>query len=260
MKHVLARLAATGTCLYFACSGAATAAIDLSGGAGWLSTTDGLTATQWYFGNVAPGSGIPAYAPYGNSVTTALDQDKMMWYCDSADCATQAATGMGPEETYYVKQFTIGPDSTVSGSFSIIADDFVSVYINQTFVFDAILDSNQDPTLQPVPLVFDVSGFDLSLVSGIALDFGTLSNVLKPGTNTIVLQAMDGSLMDGFWDIDTCRALGGRAIPGNRCFDRHNREYEYVFVDGSLKLPEPASLALIGVGLAGVATSMRRRR
>lgn len=264
-KHGSFYLRAIMAGLTFACAGAGyagTTLINLSGGANWQSTTDGLVANQWNLGNVNPNDGIAAFAPYSNTATTTLNSNSMMWYCNPAttNCPTQAQGGGGPNEAFFVRQFTIKPGATTSGSFAIIADDYLRLQVNGQFIFDALLTDNLSGG-QPVPLIFDINGFDLSLESGTVLDLSpTLTGVLHDGTNTFLIQAMDGTLMSGLFSIDECLAASGRPISQNRCFNNSGLVNEYAFIQGSVSVvPEPGSIALVGVSLAGLA-AMRRRK
>ncbi|WP_321393757.1 hypothetical protein [Emcibacter sp.] len=235
--------------------------IDLSGGSNWLSTDNGVIGTRWTQGIVNPGEGVPATAPYGNTSTTTLNKNKMMWYCggDGSLCTVDDdgnASGDGPIDTFYLRSFYLKSDD-IDGALALIADDFLEVWLNGQFVFNGILEQNQTEG-QPDPFVLTISDLNLSIDSGTTLnqaDSGGLENILQVGWNTLAIRAMDGSLPD---DEEGCVQGDEKIITGGT-FCNYNRAFEYLFVSGSVRADEPASLALLMCGLLCISVASKRR-
>ena len=236
--------------------------IDLSAGSEWLATDDGVIGTRWTQGIVNPGEGVPATTPYGNAATNVLNKDRMMWYCgdDGSLCTVDDggnASGDGPIDTFYLRTFYLKAED-MDGALALIADDFLEVWLNGQFVFNGILDQNQTEG-QPDPFILTINDLDLSIDSGTTLNQaepdGLLENILQVGWNTLAIRAMDGALPD---DQGSCDRGVEKIITGGS-FCNYNRAFEYLFVSGSVRADEPASLGLFAFALLGIGLYRRRR-
>lgn len=235
--------------------------IDLSGGTGWTAAVPGQVAA-------------PVFVPYGNSETTTLDPNHMMWSCTGtpAECAAQAARGAGPEEVIFRRAFVLPAGANdILGLIAFAADDYLEVSVNGHFIFNAVLSGNQDLQKQPVPINMWFDGRDI-LPSGNLLNCMGLcevENVLVDGVNEIVVRAMDGfALEPGQVCAGTVSGRPGVEIPvpGGYTFCKIDnsgeflRDYEYLFAAGSIRYtPEPATLALAGLASLLAAGASRRR-
>jgi len=216
---------------------------DISGGTQWRTTTDPLLGAQWSIGNFQQTDGIAAWAPYGNSATTTLNSNRMMWNCgsDGALCPGGGDGGKGPTEVFFGYSLFIKHGATFGGAAALIADDFFDLVINGREVLADTLDGNQDGSGQPVPLVVDLTPY------------------LQEGDNVLALRAMDGYLES---TIDCAsRGSGFELVSSNLGnFCKGNRGNEYMFVSGSVVtvVPEPGALSLVGMAIAGLGVARRR--
>lgn len=215
---------------------------DISGGSQWRTTEDGALGNLWAIGAFQPTDGVAAWAPYGNSATTTLNENRMMWNCgaDGSLCPGGGPGGLGPTEVFFGYSVFIQPGTTFSGAAAIIADDFFDLVINGIEVAAATLDGHKDASGQPVPLLLDLTPF------------------LREGNNVIALRAMDGYL-ESPADC-SARGAGFQSVTSNLGdFCKGDRQYEYMFISGSITVvPEPGALSLVGLGLLGLALTRRR--
>lgn len=220
---------------------------DLSGGSQWRATLDPLLAGQWALGNFHATDGVAAWAPYGNTATTALNANHMMWDCglDGSLCPGGGNGGAGPTEVFFGYGFNIDAGATYGGAAALIADDFFDLVVNGHEVLAATLDGHKDASGQPVALVVNLTPF------------------LHEGYNVLALRAMDGFLNGRL----SCAEHGvgySRVSTNLGEFCKGNRAFEYMFVSGSVTVetheaPEPAAWSLLPIALAALGWTRQRR-
>lgn len=88
-----------------------------------------------------------------------------MWSCPvGTDCDDLTE---GPTNAYFSRSFEIPGGEGLKGGFTILADDYLEVYINNQFTFAARLeDDNQAENTDPIPLQFGVDAFNIFPANG----------------------------------------------------------------------------------------------
>jgi hypothetical protein len=253
--------------------------VDVSAGTNWYSidtvSTYGTVnagnqaiASMWISGTVIPGQGAPATANRGNALTPTLNASHMMWACGSFGelCTVVDDNVLAPTQAFFALPFTLDRKNA-SGRFSIVADDYVELWIDGHFVFNALLEQNQAdmpgfPAPQPAPLVVDIDHGDIS-VTGNTLNLGLdLNDLIQPGVNVLTIMAMNGALLGTGVD---CSSPTQHVIvlTTNELFCAYERLNEYLYVVGAIQdanVPEPSGLAVLALGLAGLAATRRRKQ
>jgi hypothetical protein len=225
---------------------ASTTTINFDPGANWRTTTDRLQGQQWALGNFDSSQGIAVQTGYGNSATTSLPVDSMMWNCgpDGDLCRDgfgQITGGSGPLEAFFAYGFQLDEGARVlSAVLSLVADDFFHLRINGVPVVAAMLTDHMNAMGQPEPMRVDIASY------------------LRTGANVLSVRAMDGSLKG---TATTCaRGIEVTSVLGPFCqYDRGN---EYLSVGGGaiVTVPAPSSLWLLGGSLGLLAALSGRRR
>lgn len=183
-----------------------------------------------------------------------------MWSCPvGTECDDLSE---GPTNAFFSRSFEIPVGEGLKGGFTMLADDYLEVYINNQFTFAARLeDDNQAPNTDPVPLLFAVDTFDIFLQSGTLLSQGTFDNVFHTGINTIEIQAYDG-----YFGVQNEIECIYHPIPGTSdVWCEADRGNKYVHVDSEIEfiqeVPEPPALALVltALGMFGGYRKARTR-
>lgn len=202
----------------------------------WMATDNATLGENWIRGLDGNNpAAVDAQHPYGNSATTALAAEDMMWYCPPGGCASNTRTGLA----YFSTVFNLNSDFRVAGGqLKIIADDYFELYLNGTLITFGLLDMHMDGSGQPVPIVLDLSLY---------------KDDFYGGENLIAIKAMDGYQMSPG---GVCSGTTMQTQVGDFC--QSARGFEYVYVSGAIDtIPEPPVGSLMVFSMAALA-AMRR--
>ena len=192
---------------------------------------------------------------------TVNDNDGASGYCDSGPGTC------GGTWTYY-DNFLLASNSTVTGFdytdffFSGGTGNYVQTswslwsttpsIVGSPIASGTSVASIQSLALPDSPYLFTVSGLNIALTSGTQYWLG-ISNVTTQGSITTAARVnpQSGALL-GAMQFDTAGNVGGGTA------DRAFRVYGETA--NATPVPEPASLLLMGSGIAGIAAKVRQRR
>jgi hypothetical protein len=201
---------------------------------GWWTTTDTGMGEDWLDGVYSVGEGIHAkryyYAgKYPGPKNTA-------WYCETTLALCHANPAV---MAYFVNAKTL-PTLNNAGDTQMIANDYMELWVNGKFIFNAILEQNMSVTSDPIPLTVRANGNDVYLLDGVPISVGPIDNdALFAGLNVFAIKAMDG-----YYNYD-CGNADAVAVPGSTtCFLPTSRVGQYLYI----YTPEPATWGLFGLG------------